>query len=120
MEFEYHVKGSATPTSKINANASANIRHIIGKSDVYLHPSKCPNCNKYFPEMIDQTIEGLNHEVQESLVCDILMREKGFYKNEWFDKTSQKMNPSSFVHSCKKWWQRSTRTSTLFTSSYIR
>lgn len=110
LDYDYHVTGG----NKYNASASAIVNHTLNKTDVFLHPSKCSTCKEYFPNMEEQMISAINHETQESLVCDILIKEKGFYKNEWFDKTTSKELKDEYTHKCK------TKTSTLRTCGYFR
>ena len=84
-----------------NANASAFVYYHIDKTEVFLHPLKCPKWHKFFDSVEYQTIIGINHEVQESLVLDILMKERGEYENNWFDKTCRKSDGIDHQHSCK-------------------
>lgn len=84
-----------------NAGASAVVYYLIDKTEVFLHPVKCTKCHKFFDGVEYQTIIGINHEVQESLVLDILMKERGEYENNWFDKTCQKSNGIDHEHQCK-------------------
>ena len=99
MDFDYKIFGSTRDIT--NANASAVIYHSQGKSNIYLHPSKCSNCKSYFDDIEYQTITGINHEVQESLVVEILQKDMGKYENKWFDETCTKWSNTTYQHSCK-------------------
>ena len=97
MDFDYKIFGNV----RENANASAFIYHNINKSEIFLHPAKCRKCKGFYDNIEEQIIEGLNHEVQESIVLDILARDIGKYENKWFDETCGKKDYTEYQHSCK-------------------
>jgi len=82
------------------ANASMMFYHNEQQAHIYIHPLKCNKCDKYFNDIPDQLITSINHEIQEGAVMSILRVEKGYYKNEWFDKTVAKNDGKLFYHRC--------------------
>lgn len=97
MDFDYKIFGREIH----DANASAFISYIKDESQIFLHPVKCDKCHKFFDEIEDQIITGINHEVQESLIFKILLNSIGDYKNEWFDGMCMKNYSIQYHHSCK-------------------
>ena len=93
--------------SSDTAMASAYIQRIKGKTktDIYLHPIKCIYCKGYEDNVEEQIIVSINHEVQESLIVEILYDEKGYYRNDWYDRAVEREHIQIHTHKCSGWWK---------------
>jgi len=105
LEFDYkifgHIKKHANASAIISTHYRSDVLIPPSQSEVFLHPVKCTLCHDYYDDIELQTIVGLNHEIQESLVVEILRENAKEYKNEWFDRTCKNKDGITYIHSCE-------------------
>jgi len=105
LDFDYKIFGRAHKDANASATVHTHYKDDIltppSQSDVFLHPMKCTQCRGFFDDVELQTLVGLNHEIQESLVVEILRENKKEYKTEWFDRTCQNKDSVTYIHSCE-------------------
>jgi len=105
LDFDYkifgHIQKDAYASATIHTHYRDGVLFPPSESEVFLHPIKCTKCHSFFDDVEQQTIVGLNHEIQESLVVEILRENGKEYKTDWFDRTCANKDGITYIHSCE-------------------